>query len=190
METLIINNNLIFAFSDTHGYHRDLLIPMSVDILICAGDAVEDDLKDGKYDDFIDWFSSLPAKWKIFIPGNHELSFDRDRSEPIEKAMALHGILVLQNAVTNCDGVTIGSIDRDVSIKDEDIPTDLDILVTHFPPFGIIDDDFGSPEILNFMMKSKPAYHLFGHVHSTERQEFRFGETLCVNVGKSQLLKK
>lgn len=50
---IVINNILIFAFSDTHGRHRALQVPEDADIVICAGDAVEDDLKGGEYDDFI-----------------------------------------------------------------------------------------------------------------------------------------
>ena len=34
----------IFAFSDTHGSHRCLQVPEDADIIICAGDAVEDNL--------------------------------------------------------------------------------------------------------------------------------------------------
>ena len=83
-----INNLSIFAFSDTHGRHRELQVPEKTDILICAGDAVEDNLLGDEYDDFIDWFSSFPAKWKFFVPGNHELSFELGQSEKIEKAMS------------------------------------------------------------------------------------------------------
>ena len=61
------NDMHIFAFSDTHGSHRLLQVPENVDIIICAGDAVEDDLKGGEYDDFIEWLSSLSARWKIFV---------------------------------------------------------------------------------------------------------------------------
>ena len=178
-----INNKKIFPFSDTHGHHRALLVPEEADIVICAGDAVEDDLKGGEYDDFIDWYSGLSAKWKIFVPGNHELSFELDQAEGIEKAMTDKGILVMQNAVMDCDGVVIGSISGNIMIADEDIPTDIDVLVTHCPPYGVLDEGLGSPEILNFMMKSKPKYHLFGHIHATEGQEFQFGETLCKNIG-------
>lgn len=32
----------LFAFSGTYGRHRDLIIPQSVDILICAVDVVSD----------------------------------------------------------------------------------------------------------------------------------------------------
>ena len=172
----------IFAFSDTHGCHRDLRVPEKTDILICAGDAVEDNLLGDEYDDFIEWFSSFPAKWKLFVPGNHELSFELGQSEKIEKAMSEKGIQVLQNAVYDCDGVIIGSIDADSSIADENIPTDLDILVTHYPPYGILDDDMGSTEILNFVIKSQPSLHLFGHIHSAKGQKYQFGKTLCINI--------
>ena len=32
----------LFAFSDTHGMHRDLSFPVFLDILICGGDVVSD----------------------------------------------------------------------------------------------------------------------------------------------------
>jgi predicted phosphodiesterase len=41
---LNLNNKNIFDFSDTHGNHRALQVPEIVDIVICAGDAVEDNL--------------------------------------------------------------------------------------------------------------------------------------------------
>ena len=179
---LLINNLSIFSFSDSHGNHQKLQVPEDAYIVICAGDAVEDNLKGGEYNDFIDWFAELPAKWKLFVPGNHELSFELDLSETIEKAMEAKGILVLQNSVIDCDGVVIGSVSGNAFIADEDIPSDIDVLVTHYPPFGILDEDLGSPEILNFVMKSKPAYHLFGHVHATEGQEFILDKTLCKNI--------
>lgn len=53
-----INNNNIFAFSDTHCRHNELKVPENVDIVICAGDAVEDNLVGDEYDDFIEWFAS------------------------------------------------------------------------------------------------------------------------------------
>ena len=65
----------LFAFSDTHGRHRDLSIPQSAEILVCAGDVVSDFQENG-LEDFLDWFSSCPAKLRLFIPGNHEVIFD------------------------------------------------------------------------------------------------------------------
>lgn len=177
-----VNDINIFAFSDTHGHHRALQVTEDADIIICAGDAVEDDLKGGEYDDFIAWFSSLPAKWKIFVPGNHELSFDLGQADDIVKQFEAAGITVLQDAVEDCDGVIIGSISGNSLIADEDIPKDLDILVTHCPPYGILDEDMGSLEILNFVLKAAPKLHLFSHIHATEGQQFQLGETICQNI--------
>lgn len=182
MCNLSIGEHNIFAFSDTHGRHRELQVPEKTDILICAGDAVEDNLLGDEYDDFIEWFSSFPAKWKFFVPGNHELSFELGQSENVKKAMFEKGIQVMQNAVYDCDGVVIGSIDANSSIADKDIPTDLDIMVTHYPPYGILDEDMGSVEILNFIIKSQPSFHLFGHIHSAKGQKYQFGKTLCINI--------
>ena len=176
------SNHTIFAFSDTHGHHRALQVPEEADIIICAGDAVEDDLKGGEYDDFIEWFGALRAKWKLFIPGNHELSFSRNRYKNIVQKFEAAGIIVLQDAVEDCGGVVIGSISKDGRIADEDIPDDIDILVTHYPPYGILDEDLGNLEILNFVLKARPKYHLFGHIHSTAGQEFQLGQTICRNI--------
>ena len=172
----------IFAFSDTHGNHHRLQVPEDADIIICAGDAVEDDLKGSEYDDFISWFGALPAKWKLFVPGNHELSFSRSRYKTIIQQFEAAGIIVLQDAVEDCDGVVIGSISKDSRIADEDIPKDIDILVTHWPPYSILDNNLGSLEILNIVLKAQPKWHLFGHIHETEGQQFQLGGTICQNI--------
>ena len=179
---LNLNKKNIFAFSDTHGNHRELQVPENVDIVICAGDAVEDNLVGDEYDDFIEWYASLPCKWRIFVPGNHELSFELGQAGGIIQRMTKKGITVLEDAIEDCDGVVIGSIGHNVMIAQEDIPTDIDILVTHYPPYGILDEGMGSTEILNFVLHSQPKYHLFGHIHSTAGQEHIFGNTICANI--------
>ena len=151
----------VFAFSDTHGSHHLLQVPEDADIVICAGDAVEDDLEGGEYEDFIEWFSSLSAKWKIFVPGNHELSFGVGQAEKIVRQMNEKGIIVLEDAVEECDGVVIASISDNATIADEDIPDDIDILVTHDPPYGILDEDMGSLNLLNFFLKGKAQISSF-----------------------------
>ena len=90
---LHISNKPVYAFSDTHGSHRRLQVPEDADIIICAGDAVEDDLRGGEYDDFISWFGAFPAKWKLFVPGNHELSFSRSRYKFIVSSLRLPALL-------------------------------------------------------------------------------------------------
>ncbi len=104
----------IYSFSDTHGKHRELQVPENVDIVICAGDAVEDNLVGDEYDDFIEWFAQLPGKWKIFVPGNHELSFELGQADGIIQRMTEKGIIVLEDAIEDCDGIIIGSIGHNV----------------------------------------------------------------------------
>ena len=178
----------IFAFSDTHGIHRELQVPENVDIVNCAGDAVEDNLVGDEYDDFIEWFSALPCKWKIFVPGNHELSFELGQAHIIIRRMTAKGITVLEDAIEDCDGMIIASISDNSSVSDEDIPDDIDIVVTHNPPFGILDENMGSTNILNFIMKAKPKYHLFGHIHSTAGETMQFGDTKCINISIKSLV--
>ena len=59
---LLFKGKKIFAFADTHGGHRKIRVPYDTDILICAGDAVEDNLQGNEYDDFLNWFSTQPGK--------------------------------------------------------------------------------------------------------------------------------
>ena len=182
MSMVVVNGLEIYAFADTHGSHRKLQVPENVDIVICAGDVVEDNLLGKEYDDFIEWFASLPSKWKIFVPGNHELSFELGQAERIIQKMTDKGITVLEDAIEDCEGVIIASISGNSCISDEDMPKDIDIVVTHNPPFGILDENMGSVNILDFIMKAKPKYHLFGHIHSTAGQTMQFGDTKCINI--------
>ena len=45
------NENKIIAFSDNHGSHRMLLVPENVDTVICACNAVDDNLTGDEYED-------------------------------------------------------------------------------------------------------------------------------------------
>ena len=49
------------------------------------------------------------------------------------------------------------------------IPTDTDVLITHTPPYGILDYDdginYGSQELLERLAAVQPRLHLFGHIH-------------------------
>ena len=49
------------------------------------------------------------------------------------------------------------------------IPADTEVLITHCPPYGILDFDdginYGSKELLMRVEEIKPRLHLFGHIH-------------------------
>lgn len=52
------------------------------------------------------------------------------------------------------------------------VPEGTNILVTHGPPFGILDHAPGSqrnegcPELLEAVLRVKPCLHVFGHIHN------------------------
>ena len=49
------------------------------------------------------------------------------------------------------------------------IPSDTDVLITHQPPYGILDFTdgvhYGNISLLGRVLSIKPRLHLFGHVH-------------------------
>lgn len=49
------------------------------------------------------------------------------------------------------------------------IPDDVDIVMTHGPPYGILDwcaqGSVGCPNLLRAIRRAKPAMHCFGHIH-------------------------
>ena len=51
------------------------------------------------------------------------------------------------------------------------IPEDTDVLVTHTPPYGILDRDgsilYGSKELLCRVRVIHPRLHLFGNIHKS-----------------------
>lgn len=50
-----------------------------------------------------------------------------------------------------------------------DRPTDTDVLITHCPPYSVLDFDdginYGSTELLTRVKEIKPCLHLFEHIH-------------------------
>ena len=63
----------VFAVGCTHNRHNELNVP-DVDMIIHTGDAVSSidpyrNLKE--MNDFLLWFSTLPIKHKVYVPGNH-----------------------------------------------------------------------------------------------------------------------
>lgn len=55
------------------------------------------------------------------------------------------------------------------------IPIDTDILITHNPPYGILDFDdginYGSEKLLEKLTTLNLKAHLFGHIHSSHGEE-------------------
>ncbi|KAG6612782.1 Calcineurin-like phosphoesterase [Phytophthora cinnamomi] len=75
------------------------------------------------------------------------------------------------------------------------VPADVDVLVTHGPPHGILDTTVtglhvGSETLLKeSMSRIRPSFHLFGHIHEAYGAT-RVGNTVFVNAATSTLLAK
>jgi Icc-related predicted phosphoesterase len=68
------------------------------------------------------------------------------------------------------------------------VPQDVDILVTHSPPFGILDTSAkgrhgGSKALREVTLSRKPKFHIFGHIHEGRGMEIINGIKF-LNVSK------
>jgi Icc-related predicted phosphoesterase len=187
----------IICISDTHNLHKNLKVPDG-DMLIHAGDMTcvggIDEIKE-----FNEWLGTLPHRHKIVIAGNHDLYFEE---EPAKAKMLITNAVYLEDSGVTIEGIKIwGSPispsyqnwafnrERGEEIKEhwDMIPEDTDILITHCPPFGILDFDpegrpKGCEELLKIVQQRvKPLLHVFGHLHDAHGQ-VKIGETLFVNA--------
>ena len=170
----------LVLMSDTHGFHRDLVVPPG-DILIHAGDLTQT----GTLEELADvnaYFAGLPHPHKLVICGNHDFCFER---EPERARATLTAATYLQDEAAQVLGIKVwGSpwqpwfydwafnLPRGPAIagKWALIPMDTDILVTHGPPFGIGDrtshgDRAGCHDLLARIAVVRPKLHVFGHIH-------------------------
>lgn len=188
----------IICISDTHGQHHDLKLPHG-DILLHAGD-ISMRGRIHEVTDFLQWFSQQPHPNKIFVAGNHDFLFERETQENIDK-------LIPKNIIyLNDSGITINGMNiwgspitpwfydwafnrqrgEDIRQHWEKIPLNTDILITHGPPFGILDKTkrgelVGCKDILPFIEKIKPKLHVFGHIHEEYGMK-KMDETVFVNA--------
>lgn len=170
----------IVCISDTHELHRELEVPDG-DILIHAGDFTMFSKSASAILDFNDWLGELPHRRKILIPGNHEFFLEADPSRRrlisnatvlINEGIEIAGLKIWGSPITPLYGGAFGlSSPADRTRLYATIPEDVDILVTHGPPYGILDRSPGSlhhagcPQLLEVVSRLKPKLHIFGHIH-------------------------
>ena len=83
--------------SDTHNRHKQITLNGG-DILIHSGDFTSKGYSH-EVEDFVKWFDKQDYKYKVFIAGNHELTFDPRQARIDEILSALpENIIYLENS--------------------------------------------------------------------------------------------
>jgi predicted phosphodiesterase len=185
----------IVLISDSHGLHRTLEVPGG-DLLVHAGDFTFDSKPPSIVSDFNGWLGSLPHWHKVVILGNHEFALEEPRNRRaitnaillVDSGVETEGLRISGSPVTPlCGGAFGKSRPEDRKRHWAQIPEGLDILVTHGPPFAILDHGGGSerregcPELVEAVLRAVPRLHVFGHIHAGYGM-LRTASTLFVNA--------
>lgn len=176
--------------SDTHNLHNRVgtqsdtigSVPEG-DVLVHCGDATMGGRR-REIDEFAGWFLGLPHKRKVFVPGNHDWYFQKTLPRRAQWVDDLPGVDILIDDAVTIDGLkfwgspyqpefmgwafNVNAASRRHHFSK--MPHDLDVLVTHCPPEGILDEvpdgmNVGCPELARAVMERTPKVHCFGHVH-------------------------
>lgn len=186
----------IVCISDTHSYHGEKNIPKG-DVLIHAGDIThKGELKIIK--DFNEWLGKQPHKHKLVIAGNHDFCFqNEDRAEALK---LLTNCTYLEDSQIEIDGLIyygapwtpkfgpwafMEERGKKIAKHWDKINVDTDVLITHGPPYGILDKvrrgSVGCEELDKAVDNIKPKVHIFGHIHEGYGQLYQ-DNVLYVNA--------
>lgn len=172
------------AISDTHCRHRSLRLPKG-DVLLHAGDISYYSRRE-EVVDFLDWFQKQPYVHKVFIAGNHDFFFEREKASVLKKLIP-DGVHYLKDEAVNINGIKIWGSPytpwyyrwafnkrrgEPLAKHWSNIPADTDILLTHGPVYGVLDivineQHTGDRDLLKRVLEVKPKVHVCGHIHES-----------------------
>ena len=193
----------ITFISDSHTKHKQIEKDLpGGNIIIHSGDISSMGYK-YEIDDFCKWFDNLNYDIKIFIAGNHDFLFERNPNESYKIINSYKNIKYLEDSLVIVNDIKIwGSpwqpefynwafnLPKNgikLAEKWNNIPPDIDILITHGPPFGHLDMvineniSLGCQLLENRIEKINPKIHVFGHIHSGYGYKF-YNNTHYINA--------
>ena len=155
------------------------------DLLLVAGDMTMMGTE-SQLEWYKDWLRSQPQKYKVWIAGNHDCGLESNPEKAYQIARDTDSIY-LDDSEIELDGVRIWGSPvqpefhnwafnrqrgHEINQHWKKIPENLDILLTHGPPFGhhdeVENEKVGCEELLNTIkniLLHPPRYHIFGHIH-------------------------
>lgn len=169
------------------------------DLLIITGDLTAND-ETIEYLDFCDWMMKQKYRKMVFIAGNHDVLLEKDRGV-VETYITTkrNQYEYLEDSGTEFEGLKIWGTPWSAAFKGinpkcmaftmpfgcdteehlmdkwEKIPHDTNILITHTPPYGILDGipisdgslfHVGSNSLYGWLRYvERPLIHAFSHIH-------------------------
>lgn len=198
----------IIAISDTHGHLPQL---PKCDLVIHAGDicpVYNHKVEFQRYwlqEDWLKWKFNIPARKSVFIPGNHDFIFEKQVLRPyvtehflIDRAIEYEGLKIWGypwqpwfldwafNAPKSEFFASIAEEEVFLTQKLNQIPQDIDILISHGPPYlhGDLTPDgrhVGSKALLKWILEHQPKLVICGHIHNGYG-DYTIGNTQVYNV--------
>jgi predicted phosphodiesterase len=194
----------LVVISDTHGKLSEISVPPG-DVLIHCGDFCKFGSME-MFEEFCSEFAQYPHQNKLVIAGNHEYMLFGEREERSRKLFG-ESVTYLRDDGVSIEGLRFFGVawrskfsyiepvreqnspgrfsEPPLTVWDT-IPAGVDVLITHNPPWKILDatpsgSNIGSRELKDNLSRIKPMVHCFGHVHSSYGHR-QIGETLYVNA--------
>ncbi|KAH8724906.1 metallophosphoesterase domain-containing protein [Phaeosphaeriaceae sp. PMI808] len=181
----------VVCISDTH--NTQLSDIPAGDILIHAGDVTQSGTR-AEFQKTLNWIKALPHPTKILIAGNHDIILDSSRPHTDSHTSMDWGNIIYLNSestTVSCENGRQLNVygcpltprygnwpfqhAPEQDVWHDTIPEDTDILITHGPPKGHLDNNSGCKYLLAEIWRRKPILHVFGHVHigyGVERAQF------------------
>lgn len=192
----------VVATSDLHGDLPD--IP-DCDLLVVAGDVCPIDNHDTSAQalwlvaEFRPWLLSQPVGDAVFIGGNHDFICETDGFEVEPDKF---GATYLQDSKIEIGGASVwgtpwipnltgwafhAPVERSRN-RFRKIPEGTDIVVSHGPVSGIMDDvngqAVGCPILASNIQRVSPAVFICGHIHECGGQIETIGKTTFINASR------
>lgn len=169
--------------SDTHFALLNKMIEIpDGDILFHSGDL--DVYNEEQFNVFREWMRRLPHKYKIIVPGNHDLFWKNEKNGVIDYGdfiLLIHDkievdqLSIFGSPFTPRFGNWAFMYDKEYqNYIWKDVPNNLDVLITHGPLYGILDyvkdgifagRNAGCRGLRQRVFDAKPKIHCFGHIH-------------------------
>jgi len=167
-------------------------------------------------ENYFPWIKEIKADRIYSIHGNHDgiLTSGDEIAQEYKMLCAQHNIILLEENDDVYRGVKFyGSslsfdpnfprtswafgrrTEKELADEYAKIPQDVDVLITHTPPYGIFDcgymkhngtiDHMGSSALRKRIMEIYPHVHIMNHIHEWGGYQIKLGQTLFVNTACS-----